>query len=79
MEERPEYSLGLSVYLGPTDWPPLTGLIEGEHILLVEPNELQAEAKARRVEVNGVPTWFGELTSRDAIQVIYQPSTSTSA
>lgn len=77
-EEHPEYGLGLSIYLGPADWPPLSGLQEGEHVLLVEPNELEAEAIARRVVVNGRSTWFGVLASRDAIRVIYQPSPSLS-
>ncbi len=73
-EERPEYGLGLSVYLGPADWAPLHDLQDGESILLVEPNELEAEAVARLVVVNDRPTWFGELASRGAIRVIYQPT-----
>ena len=77
-EDHPEYGLGLSVYLGPADWPPLSGLQEGEHVLLVEPNELEAEAVARQVVVNERPTWFGVLASRDAIRVTYQPSPSLS-
>lgn len=77
-EEHPEYGLGLSVYLGPADWPPLSGLQEGEHVLLVEPNELEAEAIVRQGLVNGRPTRFGVLASRDAIRVIYQPSSSLS-
>ncbi len=78
-EEHPEYGLGLSVYLGPADWPPLQDLHEGESILLVEPNELEAEATARLALVNERPTWFGVLASRDAIRVIYQPAPSANA
>jgi len=77
-EEHPEYGLGLSVYLGPADWPPLSGLQNGEHIRLVEPNELEAEAIAQQVIVNGHATWFGILAGLDAIRVIYQPSSALS-
>ncbi len=70
-EEHPEYGLGLSVYLGPADWPPLADLHEGEQVVLVEPGELEAEAIVRCVMVNGQRTWFGVLASRDAIRVTY--------
>ncbi len=73
-EDHPELGLGLSIYLGPADWPPLRCLHDGEQILLVEPNELEADAIARQVMVNGQPTWFGVLTSRNDIRVIYQPA-----
>ncbi|HEX6122704.1 MAG TPA: hypothetical protein VFY89_06070, partial [Ktedonobacterales bacterium] len=55
----------------------LASLAEGERILLVEPNELQAEAVARRASIHGRGVWFGEIASRDAIQVIYSGTDGT--
>lgn len=71
-EDRPEYGLGLSVYLGPVDWPPLAGLRDRETILLVEPGELEAPAIVRLVRVHDQATWFGELASHDVIRVTWQ-------
>lgn len=79
LEEHPEAHLGLSVYLNVEDAPELAGLTEGEHVVLVEPNELQAEGVAHLIEINGRHYWFAEIASRDAIQVIYQEPASSSA
>jgi hypothetical protein len=78
LEEHPEAHLGPSVCLDVEDAPELAGLTEGEHVLLIEPNELQAEGAAHLIDINGRRYWFAEIVSRDAIQVIYQgPATSS--
>lgn len=69
--EKPSPNVGLGVFLGAVHAPALADLCEGERVLLVEPNELQAEATVRKVEVDGRTFWFGEIGDRDAIQVIY--------
>lgn len=72
LEEHPEAHLGLCVYLNGEDAPELAGLTEGEQVLLIEPNELQAEGIAHLITINKQRYWFAEIESRDAIQVIYQ-------
>ena len=74
LEEHPEAGIGLSVYLNAADAPELAGLTEGERVLLVEPNELQADGIARLIEIDGRRYWYAEIGSRDAIQVIYRES-----
>ena len=55
----------------------LRGLEEGEHVLLKEPNELQAEAGIVGRMVRGERWWLGVLTGE--IEVIYrEPSTPAS-
>lgn len=49
--------------------PRLAGLTEGERVLLLETNEVQVEAIAHKVSLNGRVLWFGEFCG--AIQVIY--------
>jgi hypothetical protein len=66
-EEHPELGLGLSVYLGGAADPALAGLQEGERVLLIEPNELQATGVARQVLIRDQGYCFGELESRQAI------------
>ena len=69
--EKPGRDMGLGVFLGEAHSPALANLVEGERVLLVEPNELQAEATLRKVELDGRTFWFGEIGDRDAMQVIY--------
>lgn len=72
--------VGVGVFLDMETAPALAGLIEGERALLVEPNELQAEAVARLIEINGRRFWFGEIGDERAIQVIYpDPALSSGA
>lgn len=72
LEEHPEAHLGLSVYLNVEQAPELVGLTEGEQVVLIEPNELQAQGVAHLIEINGRRCWFAEIGSRDTIQVIYK-------
>lgn len=69
--EKPTEHIGLGVFLGEEQAPALVGLYEEERVLLVEPNELQAEGTVRKIAVGGRIFWFGEIGNRDAIQVIY--------
>ena len=73
--EKPVAHVGLGVFLGEENAPALTDLTEGEHVLLVEPNELQAEGTARKIEMGERTFWFGEIGDPDAIQVIYPDPT----
>ena len=75
LEEHPELGLGLSVCLGSESDLALAGLQEGEMVMLIEPNELQAAGIAHHVLIKGQGYWFGELESRQAIQVIYPGDT----
>jgi hypothetical protein len=76
--ERPAANMGLGVFLGDEHAPGLAGLTEGERVLLVEPNELQAAGTVHTVQVAGRRVWFAELDDPDAIQVIYpEPTGST--
>jgi hypothetical protein len=77
--ERPAANLGVGVFLGDMHDPALAGLVDGERVLLVEPNELQAEGTARLVELGGQRVWFGEIGDLDAIQVIYPDPTDATA
>ena len=74
LEEHPAAGVGLSVYLNAADAPELVGLTEGEHVRLVEPNELEVEGVARLIEIDGRRYWYAEIGSRDAIRVIYRES-----
>lgn len=69
--EKPAEHVGLGVFLGEEQAPALADLYEGERVLLVEPNELQAEGTVRKIAVGRRIFWFGEIGDRDAIQVIY--------
>lgn len=69
--EKPAIDVGLGVFLDREDAPALAGLTEGERVLLVEPNELQAEAVVRMIEIGGRIFWFGEIGDESAIQIIH--------
>ena len=69
--EKPTLYTGIGVFLGDEQAPALSNLTEGEHALLVEPNELRAEAVVRKIELDGRTVWFGEIGDPDAIEVIY--------
>jgi hypothetical protein len=69
--EKPTADVGVGVFLGDVHTSAPADLREGERVLLVEPNELQAEAIVRMVELNGRRWWFGDIGDPDAIQVIY--------
>ena len=63
--------LGRFVPLGTEDRnEELRGLVEGERVLLKEPNELQSEGRIVSRVVRGEKWWLGVLTGE--IQVIYQ-------
>lgn len=64
---------GKGVYIGQEQRPDLAGLIEGERVLLVEPNEVQIEGIVHKVTLNGRVLWFGALQGE--YQVIYQEAT----
>lgn len=76
--EKPTPDVGEGVFLGEERAPALAGLTEGERVLLVEPNELQAEATVRMIAVGGRRWWFAEIGDPDAIQVIYPDPTAGS-
>lgn len=61
--------LGEGVYIGLDNDPRLTGLTEGERVLLLETNEVQVEAIVYKLVLNGRQVWFGEFQGE--IQVIY--------
>jgi hypothetical protein len=68
--ERP--GLGLSVQLGREDLlPDLATLEEGEHVLLIEPDNLCAEGLARFLDSGGHRYWFGVQSGLDAIRDIH--------
>jgi hypothetical protein len=72
--EQPAEDMGVGVFIGDVNEPTLVGLKDGEHVLLVEPNELQAEGILRRIELNGRHVWFAAIGDPDAIRVIYPES-----
>ena len=74
--EKPAAQWGFGVFLDEEHAPELAGLTEGERVLVIEPNELQAEGVVHRIEAGGRWFWFAEIGSQDAIQVIY-PASST--
>lgn len=49
----PAAGVGVGVCLGDVTLPPLAVLVEGERVTLEEPNELQAEATLRVIELDG--------------------------
>jgi hypothetical protein len=51
--EKPVADIGVGVFLGHVTLPALADLVEGERVVLLEPNELRAEAALRRVEIDG--------------------------
>jgi hypothetical protein len=61
--------LGEGVYIGLETDPRLTGLTEGDRVLLLETNEVQVEAIVHKLLLNGRQVWFGEFQGE--IQVIY--------
>ena len=61
--------LGEGVYIGLEGDPRLTGLTEGDRVLLLETNEVQVEAIVHKLLLNGRQVWFGEFQGE--IQVIY--------
>ena len=66
--------VGVGVFLGETQTPELADLMEGERVLLVEPDELRAEGTMRKINVSGRQWWFAEIADLDAIKVIYPES-----
>jgi len=78
LEEHPQAGVGLRAYLNSADASELAGLTEGERVVLVEPNELEAEGIARLIEFDGRRYWYAEIGSRDAIRVIYSESVAPS-
>lgn len=60
---------GEGVYIGLENDLRLIGLNEGEHVLLLETNEVQVEAIVHKILLNGRQVWFGEFQGE--IQVIY--------
>jgi hypothetical protein len=72
--EQPTMEMGVGVFLGEVHAPALANLSEGERVLLVEPNELQAEGILRLLELGGRRVWFAEIGDPDAIEVIYPGS-----
>ncbi|HKT39558.1 MAG TPA: hypothetical protein VJR48_14375 [Ktedonobacterales bacterium] len=69
--------LGEGVYIGLESDPRLTGLTEGERVLLLETNEVQVEAIVHKLLLNGRQVWFGEFQGE--IQVIYSEDETTAA
>jgi hypothetical protein len=69
--EKPVAEAGVGVFLGDVALPALADLVEGERVVLVEPNELRAEGTLRLVVLDGRRVWFAELIDPDAIEVIY--------
>ncbi len=76
--EKPTADVGIGVFLGEVQAPALADLMDGERVLLVEPNELQAEGTLHTIELGGRQLWFAEIGDPDAIQVIYPDSTPRS-
>ena len=54
-------------------------VLQGERVLLVEANELQAEAIVRKIDVNERHWWFGDIGDPGAIQVIYRAAAANSS
>jgi hypothetical protein len=76
--EKPAAEMDMGVFLGEERAPALADLSEGERVLLLEPNELQAEGTPRLLELGGRRVWFAEIGDPSAIQVIYRDSTVNS-
>ena len=76
--EQPTVDMGMGVFLGDVDEPRLADLTEGERVVLVDPNELQAEATLRTIELGGRLVWFAEIGDPDSIQVIYPKAPESS-
>lgn len=76
--EKPAADMGIGVFLGEERAPALADLTEGERVLLVEPNELQAEGTLRLLDLGDRRVWFAEIGDPSAIQVIYPDSTISS-
>jgi hypothetical protein len=76
--EKPAADVGVGVFLGETQTPELADLMEGERVLLVEPNELRAEGTMRKITVSGKQWWFAEIADPDTIEVIYPESAAHS-
>lgn len=72
--ERPTPDGGMGVFLGEVGSASLADLEEGECVLLVEPNELQAKAVIRIIGLHGLRWWFGDIGDAGAIHVIYPAS-----
>jgi hypothetical protein len=72
--EQPAVEMGVGVFLGEEQAPELADLTEGERVLLVEPNELQAKGTLHMIELGGRCVWFAEIGDPDAIEVIYPDS-----
>jgi hypothetical protein len=70
--------VGVGVFLGEERAPALADLAEGERVLLVEPNEPQAEGVLRLLEMDGRRVWFADLGDPRAIHIIYPNSTVSS-
>jgi hypothetical protein len=51
--EKPAADVSVGVFLGALHTLGLADLIEGERVLLVEPNELRAEGTLRKITVDG--------------------------
>lgn len=62
--------LGKGVYIGIEGEPQVANLMEGERVLLVEPNEVQIEAILHKVTLNDRVVWFGKFQGE--FEVIYQ-------
>jgi hypothetical protein len=77
--EKPAADVGVGVFLGDVTLPALADLVEGERVLLMEPNELQAEAILRAITLDGRRVWFAEIGNPDAIQVVYPDSSDAPA
>lgn len=77
--KRPQAQLGVGVFLGEEYAPDLAGLADGERVVLIEPNELRAEATVRLIELSGRKFWFGEIGDPAAIEVIYPDPTPHSS
>jgi len=66
MSIRPELGLGLSIPLGREDThAELADLQDGEAIMLIEWDELQAPGVATFVERDGVRYWYGLVRRED--------------
>lgn len=75
--EQPAADVGVGVFLGEVKRPALADLVEGERVLLVEPNELEAEGTLLVLELDGRRVRFAAIGDPDAIRVIYPESPET--
>ena len=76
--EKPAADVGVGVFLGEAQEAALADLVEGERVIVLEPNELRAEGTLRLIELDGRRVWFAEIGDPDAIQVIYADSATHS-